>query len=81
MTNNKYTEIHTKILTKNGPFETQIPVAETKANIAVGNHDLMFDKSIKKFYNFKADGSPYNELPIKIAAAGTEFGPVLTSNF
>jgi hypothetical protein len=80
MSNAGYTEIHTKVLATDGPFETQIPVVDSNSAISVGNSKLMFDNSVKKYYRFTTEGNSFEALPIKTAADGTEFGPVLYSD-
>jgi hypothetical protein len=71
MSNAGHTEIHSKFLTTNGPFEAQIPVVNSSSAIAVGNSKLMFDSSAKKYYRFTTEGNPFEVLPIKTAADGT----------
>jgi hypothetical protein len=80
MSNAAYTEIHTKVLAVDGPFETQIPVVDSNSTIAVGNSKLMFDNSAKKYYRITSEGNSFEVFPIKTAADGTEFGPVLYSD-
>ena len=71
MSNAEYTEIHSKVLTTNGPFDAQIPVVDSSSAIAVGNSKLMFDSSFKEYYRFTTEGNPFEVLPIKTAADGT----------
>jgi hypothetical protein len=80
MSNAAYTEIHTKVLAADGPFETQIPVVDSNSTIAVGNSKLMFDNSNQKYYRVASEGNSFEAFPIKTAADGTEFGPVLYSD-
>lgn len=57
MSNAAYTEIHTKVLAADGPFETQIPVVDSNSAIAVGNSKLMFDNSNQKYYRVASEGN------------------------
>ena len=79
MSNSGYTEIHSKVLTTDGPFEAQIPVVDSSSSIAVGNSKLLFDSSTKKYYKFTTAGSPFEVVDIKTASSGS-FGPVLYTN-
>jgi len=46
-------------------------VGNLKVSITAGNHNLMFDDSIKSYYKFKASSEPYDVLPAKTAVGGT----------
>lgn len=55
----------------NGPFETQIPVTDSKAHISVGNDKLLFDGEAKQYYRFTSSGSNFEQLPIKTSDSGS----------
>ena len=71
MSNSHYTEIQTKILDVDGPFAGAVTVVANHSDIAIGNHELMFDKSLQKYYKFNSDGSTYDALPIKTDLDGS----------
>lgn len=71
MTNDKITEYYMKDLSSSGVFENHIQIGDSKVNITVGNHLLLFDSSIKSYYKFKADGQLYEKLPMRTSVSGT----------